>query len=846
MKKRSKRAAAASPTGPRPPRRGPAPRKAPPSVDNEPEEKASQAEPTKVEERKKKKPVKKSKPKKKANWTLRIFFFLLTLMLFPAAAAVIGYYHFTQDLPSINSLMTYRPKTVSYVYADDGRVIGEFSIEHRVVVPLEQIPRHVILAFVAAEDANFFNHPGLDFIGILRAFIANLKAGRIVQGGSTITQQVTRSFLLTNEKTFTRKIREALLAYRIEQNLTKQEILYLYLNQIYLGEGAYGVESAARMFFDKHVSELTLAEAAVIAGMVKAPSRYSPSADPQKAKERQTYVLNRMMEAEFITLNQAVDALNEEIVYRERPKTFWWLAPYYTEHVRRTLESMYGPDRLYMDGLRVYTAVNVELQDAARDAVQWGLEQLGQRQGYRGPIKHLKEEDITQFLANGPNVDPPNVGDEDKAVITAVDSSAQKLEIKIGLRAPGVIRYDDYKWATRGRHPDSVFKVGDVIEAKFQGQDEESGEWLYYLVPYPDAQSSLVCMENDTGEVKAMVGGRSFWESQFNRAVQARRQPGSSFKPFVYTAAIDSGYTQASNINDVVTEYQDGDKIWIPKNYGRSYGGPTTLYSGLIRSVNVVAVRLLERVGVQKVIEYARRMGIKSPLGANLSLALGTSEVTLLEMVAAFTTFPNLGERVEPMFIRRIEDRDGRIITEFGPQRIRAVNEDTAYIVLDMLRGVVMRGTGRVVSALGRPTGGKTGTTQDHADAWFIGFTTYYTAGVWVGRDRRVSMGPGEQGARTAAPSFLRFMKVAHKDLPVNDFRRPPGVTKGSYSAGFREVDGEMEEYYASFCFKKGEEGPGPLSEGMPAPVEEPSSDRKLAASPLKELWDIFKKAKPN
>jgi penicillin-binding protein 1A len=751
----------------------------------------------------------------------RLALIVLPLLFLPIAAAIVGYYHFSQDLPSIESLHNYRPKTVSFVYADDGRTIGEFAEERRLVLPLSRVPRRVILAFVAAEDANFYNHPGLDILGISRALVRNVQAGRIVQGGSTITQQVTRSFLLSNEKTMDRKIREALLAYRIEQNLSKDEILFLYLNQIYLGHGAYGIESAANVYFGKHVSELTLAEAAMIAGLTRAPSRYSPFRAPQRARLRQAYVINRMLEVEFISLAEAAVAMEEKLNLVNKPDVNWDNTPEFTEHIRRTITELYGSERLYGDGLRIYTTVNVDMQEKARAEVRKGLRTMAQRhRQYSGPRLKVAESQVEEFLKL--HTGPLEEGQEYEALVRDVQPKTGGLSVLVG-QEQGLIPYRDLSWALQGRAPEKVFAVGDVIPVLYKGQ--ENGLHLLALSPQTEAQGALVCMENQTGRVKAMVGCRDFRESQFNRAVQARRQPGSSFKPFIYSAALDSGFTQASNINDIEVAYQDGDKIWTPKNYGRAYGGPTTLFSGLTRSVNVVAVRLLEKVGVNKVIEYARRMGIKSPLGPNLSLALGTSEVTLLEMVAAFTTFPNQGERVEPIFINRIEDRDGRIVTEFGPQRFRALSPETAYLMLDMLRGVVQRGTGSRVAALGRPVAGKTGTTNDLADAWFIGFTPEYCTGVWVGNDRRVSLGSGEQGGRTAAPIFLWFMEDILKDVPPSDFAVPLGVTRGNVTTGRADETGEIQEVVGYYCFKKGSEGPGPRSEAPMWPEPEEDED---------------------
>ncbi|MEW5725044.1 MAG: PBP1A family penicillin-binding protein [Thermodesulfobacteriota bacterium] len=769
------------------------------------------------------------------SWPLKLLSFLLPFLLVPAAAAFITYYHFAQDLPSIDALKNYQPKTVTYLYADDGTVIGEFYTEYRQVVPLSKIPRHVILAFVAAEDSNFYNHPGIDLLGIIRAFIKNIKAHRIVQGGSTITQQVTRSFLLTNEKTFERKIREAMLAYRLEQNLTKDQILHLYLNQIYLGRGAYGVEAAALRYFDKHVGELTLAEAALLAGLVQAPARYSPFQNPELARTRQMYVINRMMEAGFINLADAVAALKEEIRFaRLKPNPYWEQAPYYAEHVRQLAIALVGEDRFLNDGLRIYTAVNLKAQDMAARAIKKGLEALTKRQGYPGPRRLLAKSEQAGFLARQAQkmaLAPLAPGAEVEALVTNVVSGHTRLEVAVGTET-GYLDHAAVAWALRGRSVGGVFSPGHVVLVQALEKDEK-GVWKFDLVPDPDAQAAFVCMENATGEVKAMIGGRDFQESQFNRAVQAQRQPGSAFKPFVYSAALDNGFTQASIIIDYPVQYKVPEGLWSPRNYGRGHSGPVTVYQALVRSINVVAVRVLEKVGAEKVIEYAHKMGIKSELGPYLSLALGACEVNLMEMVAAFTTFPNQGERVEPMFITRIEDRDNKVITEFRPKKVRALSPETAYLMLHMMSGVVRAGTGRAVSVLKHPVAGKTGTTNDLADAWFVGYTADYAAGAWLGRDVRIPLGPGEQGGRTAAPIFRDFMLEFLEDKPVHGFSKPLGIVTSRVGNTSLNEDGEIEEVSAVLAFRKGEVGPGRYSEHFLPPEEEEGEEGATGGTKL-------------
>jgi penicillin-binding protein 1A len=719
------------------------------------------------------------------------------LLMLLGAAGLVAYHHFADDLPSTDALRQYRPKTVSYMYAEDGRVIGEFAQEYRLVAPLSRIPRPVIEAFVAAEDANFYQHPGVDLVGMARAFIKNTEAGRIVQGGSTITMQVVRTFLLSRERSYRRKIREALLAYRMEQNLSKDQILFLYLNQIYLGQGAHGVEAAALNYFGKHVEELTLAEAALLAGMAQAPGRYSPFSNPKVVRERQKYVLAQMVRGNFASAEEVEKALAQEMVFVSRPKVNSLEIPYFTEHVRRRLEELYGAERLYQDGLRIYTTVDPALQQAAMAAVARGLEEVGFRQGYTRPLRSLEPEAWAGFE-----------GAAGEALITEVDTRGLRLAVRYQGRDQW-LETAGLAWAIKGRAMAKVFSPGDVVRVR-TGRPPEPA---LVLAGNQDIQAALVCLETDTGRVRAMVGGRDGAESQFNRAVQAYRQPGSAFKPFVYAAAMDAGFTPASIVWDEPVEYRDRGGTWSPQNYDRGFLGPVTLYSALVKSRNVVAVRLLEKVGTQKVIEYAHRMGISSTLGPYLSLALGSFEVSLLDMTSAFTTFPNLGRSAEPIFINRIEDRDGRVVREFSPALRPALSPQTAFVMLDMLKGVVDRGTGRRVAQLGRPVAGKTGTSNDQADAWFVGFTPEYAAGVWVGKDKREQLGRREQGGRTAAPIFLYFMEAALAGKPVRDFEPPAGVTyaKIDPETGLFAVEETLNPI--SICFKSDQVNWGTRSE---------------------------------
>ena len=779
----------------------------------------------------KKAPKKPIRPKPARRLGSFIFKGLLTLAVVGFIAGCVGAYlvfsYFAQDLPPTDSLKNYRPKTVSFIYSDDGREIGEFSDERRIVVPLAKIPEHVRNAFLAAEDANFYHHPGIDLESIARAAIKNFQAGEIKQGGSTITQQVARAFLLTNEKSYRRKIREAILAYRIDNNLTKDEILYLYLNHIFLGNHAYGVESAAQMYFDKHVDQLSIAEAAILAGLPQAPSNYSPNRNPKAARNRQIYVINQMLEKGFINQQQHDQAINEELVYRYHHNPYLKQTPFFTEHVRRLLVEKYGEDRLNDEGFRVYTTVNIEYQAMARKAVGKGLREFTKRRPYHGPLKHLEPEEVDAFLktqAEALAKKPYQPGEEVKAVVVEVDARKKRLNIKIGDQLE-TIEPKDLQWALRKGHPlNKLLQPGDLILVMAEAKEEKKREAAkneeatdsvkpvvlkFTLEQEPKVHSALMSINNEDGAVKAMVGGRDFAETQFNRAVQSRRQPGSSFKPVIYTAAMDNGFTPGSILIDAPIVYDDfaHGRRWKPTNFDRKFYGPTDLYTGLTSSRNVMAIKLLSLVGYPAVFETAKKLGITSPLVENLTLALGSVGVSLEEMVSAYTTFANLGERVEPMYITRIEDRNGRVIEEVLPTRIRAISSGTACVIQHMLMGVVQHGTGVRVRALGRPTGGKTGTTNDLADAWFIGFTPEYTTGVWVGLDSMKRMGWGESGGRAAAPIFLYYMQDALADQPIRDFVVPPDATIVNNGS-------------VGICYKKGTEGTG-YSETGPAAGDE-------------------------
>ncbi|MHB8769978.1 MAG: penicillin-binding protein 1A [Syntrophales bacterium] len=606
---------------------------------------------------------------------------IASLVIFVGAALAgssMLYYLLLKELPSIAALKDYRPSITTRVYADNYELIDEFFLEDRKVIKYEDIPKIAIQAFVAAEDARFFQHRGFDMQSMSRAFFKNLEAGRIVQGGSTITQQVAKTLYLSPEKSYMRKIKEALLAYKIDTYLTKEEIITLYLNHIYLGHGTYGIEAASQGYFGKSAGDLTLAEAAMLAGLPKAPSNYSPYLHPERAYQRQAYVLTRMQEDGYITEAQKKQALSRALRFRSiKPKDK--IAPYFIENVRRYIQEKYGSDVLYKEGLEVYTTLNIPMQKAARDAMEQGLRELEEREGY------------------------------EKGLV----------------------------------------------------------------------QGALLAMDPKTGAVRAMVGGRNFNRSEFNRATQSRRQPGSAFKPLIYTAAFDKGMTPSTVIVDAPIIYPDPsspDGVWKPKNFDEKFQGPTTLHNGLVHSRNIITIKILEEIGVDYAASYAVNMGITSQLSKNLSLALGTSGVTLQELIRAYGVLANEGKRVQPFFIAKIVDRTGHVFEEAQVKAEQVIDPRIAFMTSYVMQDVVESGTGQRVKRLGRPVAGKTGTTDDTRDAWFMGFTPSLVAGVWVGFDQERSLGRHEVGGRAAAPIWLYFAEKALQGMPVEVFPIPEGI----------------------------------------------------------------------
>ena len=863
----------------------------------------------------------------------KIIIGVLVLCLVGVAAVAAMLMKIDADLPQMIKVEDYKPLLVSEVYARGGEKIGEFFRENRTVVPFEKIPKNLVNAFLAAEDDTFFQHGGINYVAIARAALVNFMSGEKRQGASTITQQVARSIILQQtEKSYIRKIREIMLSYKMESHLSKQEILYLYLNQIYFGEGAYGVVAAADTYFRKPIDQLTLAEMAILAGLPQAPSSYSPTDHPQKAKARQKYVLSRMATVGFVSKEEAETAMNEPVtVYLS--KDYKQVAPYFVETIRQLLVQQVGEKAVLDEGLRIYTSIDFKMQQEATKQVQEGLREVDKRQGYRGPSKNLAtKEEQEQFLLatrkklmneKAPvriikpdgNVEPekkletfrkrdasgaivsniPDYVSKDQivdALVTRVDDTLGLVTVRFA-EGVGLIDLEEMNWARKPdpavnydyaqklTKPSQALKPGDVIlvrvvndtfsseriakEAadkikKNKGKPLPTGlpkfnEYAHLrLEQEPIAEGALLSFDQKSGEVTSMVGGYKFVRNQneFNRTIQAKRQTGSSFKTIVYASALDKGFSPATPVQDAPIVYENKDdgmgsegqgdiKTWKPHNHGQKFEGDILFRRALVRSLNIPTIKILEAVGVPWVIDYAKRLGVFSPMNADLSLGLGSSSLTLYEMTKVFSHFGRLGKRITPTILHKVLDKDGKVILDSvsldkrfekeiaeldnyfaekkkelaekkkaddkGPTLANAPGDDpikptepnlffkdpdqlispqTAYVMTTLLQAVINEpgGTAGRAAALGRPAAGKTGTTNGYFDAWFVGYTAQIATGVWVGFDQEKSLGPGEVGGRAALPIWLEYMKAAHKDLPVLDFQVPPGIV-------FANIDNE-------------------------------------------------------
>ena len=716
---------------------------------------------------------------------------VLTVVLigFVAGLATVGY--LLQDLPPITGLHEYQPSLVSRVYSADKQVIGQFFVERRILVPLEKIPRYLVNAVVAIEDSRFFEHRGLDFVGIARAAITNLVSGKIRQGASTITQQLARSLFLSPKRDYERKAKEALLALKMEQVLGKEQILELYLNQIYFGHGAYGVQSAAQTYFGKEVGQLTVAEAAYLAGLPKGPADYSPYYHPEASKKRQATVLRRMVEERFITTAEAETAMAEAVAFRRQTRDE--PAPYFVEHVRQRLMATYGEAMVYKGGLQVYTTLSLPEQQVATTVLLEGLRQLDKRQGYRGPLRRgvSPDEFSAKLVGSGASADPPLRPGE---IIEAVVSKVGKDGLTVLARGlTGRIAADDVMWARRrlkgpdptkhvkdtgAKTPVELFKVGDVIEVSLKKMVGDVAQMT--LEQTPLVEGAMLSLDPRTGAVRTMIGGYDFLRSEYNRATSARRQPGSAFKPMIYAAAINQGLSPGTPIVDsgVVYNENDPDLVWRPENYDQKFEGLITLRESLAQSRNAATVRLLEKIGINPVLDLAQNLGVTSPLASDLTLALGSSGVTLQELTAAYGTFFNQGIRLEPYTVESVLDSNGQVLEMHVPEPRSVMSKESAYLIANMMEDVIQRGTGQAAKGMGRPLAGKTGTTNDFTDAWFVGGAPNLVTGVWVGFDEIRTLGDRESGARAALPIWMRYMKAALESLPVMPFTMPDGIVE--------------------------------------------------------------------
>lgn len=837
------------------------------------------------------------------KWCAYTTLFLVAVIGFTAIGF---YYYISKDLPNLTKISDYKPPVMAEVYDDEGKKVGEFWTEARILTPVDKIPKKLVEAFVSSEDDRFFEHRGVDPYGIVRAFIRNLKAGQVVQGASTITQQVTKALLLSPERTYERKIKEAILATRIEKNLTKDQILYIYLNQIYFGNRAYGVAAAARNYFHKDLKDLNLAEMALIAGLAKAPSLFNPVVNPIKAKQRMAYVLDRMADEGYVNRDEAEEAKKTKLhVYKAKTdKEFnFQYAPYFVEEVRRDLVKKYGTEKLYTSGWKIYSTLNLEMYQEAQKAVINGVSRYSRSLGYRGPLAHLEDQakvdefihktqydlmdedglinyyedpGLKKAMSQIPALKPHRVYE---GVLVNVDG--KDLKVRVG-NLEGIIPYQDWSWAKRPARKTKPWKpqIGDVVEVKLKTAKKKDGEAAvtlsrqFTLYQWPEVQSALFSYEPFTGKIKAVIGGLNYKKSEFNRATQALLQPGSSIKPLIYAAALDKGYTPGTIIMDSPIVYEESPgKFWTPRNYGGKYYGPTAFRHALVNSRNVVTVRILMDIGTHYVAGFMRKLGLTTPIFKYYSMALGANEVKLAELATAYGTFVTGGIKPQPYYVDKILDPNGEIVEEHHPQDVQylisykevdeadntdndnqkpkqtpesqaesqpmgkksdtweemgynaslfetaqtATQEDdllltsfekktlygdyippgysitpkTAVTMVNILRDVVRAGTGARARALGKPAGGKTGTTNEATDAWFIGFTPTLVSGVWVGFDEeRRTLGHGVTGGGMAAPIWLAYMKKATEHYPTKSFNIPKWVDLSVYEAPIGQVAG--------------------------------------------------------
>ncbi|MDA7847316.1 PBP1A family penicillin-binding protein [Candidatus Pelagibacter sp.] len=714
-----------------------------------------------------------------------IFILVLSIGLLSLFSILTVLWAFSNNLPDYKFLKNYKPSVSSKVYSGDGELVNDFSKEKRIFVPYKSISEKVINSFLSAEDKNFYSHPGVDAKGVLRAIINNISniiTSKRLEGASTITQQVAKNFLLTNEVSLNRKIKEAILAFRIERALSKERILELYLNQIYLGEGTYGVASASLEYFDKSISELNYEEAALLAALPKAPSRYNPYKNIKLAKFRRDLVINNLFENNYINKKSQEELLSKKIILKKRKKIFTEDASYYVEDIRKDVVEKLGFDKVYKEGLNISTPINIGLQKIATNSLRQGLIEYDKRKGWRGALTNIKKlekwnKEVDKFrLEKSINWD--------LAIIKKIDKFS--VEIETEYEKKGIIKYENISWIKKDFK--KIFKIGDVIYV------ENINKNVFALRQLPIVNGGIVVMDPFTGRVLALSGGFSFKKSEFNRATQALRQPGSSFKPFIYALALENGYTPSTLILDapIVLEQGSDLKMWKPENYGKKFYGPSTLRMGLEKSRNLMTVRIAQHLGLKKIVNFSKKLGIYENPSELLSISLGSAETTLLKLTSAYSSFVNGGKLVKPIMIDRIQDSEG--VTIFNNEMRECINCDqishlsdnypniedkfeqifspeTAYQMTSILEGTVQNGTGKNLKDLNLDLAGKTGTTNGNTDTWFIGFTSKLAIGVYVGSDNPRSLGRYETGAKTALPIFKSFVKKAIKKEDARPFK---------------------------------------------------------------------------
>jgi penicillin-binding protein 1A len=711
-----------------------------------------------------------------------IFVVLLCLSIAVGATAGVLFVY-NSDLPQVASLEDSRPSVIAEVKSDDGQLIGSFAQERRFLVKWEEIPPVLRDAIISVEDQNFYEHWGIDVFGVARASLRNIMNRRIVEGGSTLTQQLSKNLFLSSDKTFRRKIQEAMLSIQIERYYTKQQILERYCNLGYMGHGQYGFAAAADFYFGKNLKALTIEEAALLAALPRSPKNYSPIFNPERARARRDYAIDRMVAENKITVTEGEAAKKIPIRLAPRQRQTQ-LAPYFVEKIRQDLEEAYGPTAVWEKGLRVYSTLNVSMQQAANAALRRGLREYDKRHGWRGVTRNVLAEGVTD-LSTVSLEDwkfPIKAGDIVEGLIVNVSKTA--ATVKIG-ENEAILTPQDMSW-TKAASPDAIFTAGDVALFLIQSINTADRKMKVSLEQKPQVQGALVAIDPSTGDIKAWVGGYDFEESKFDRVRQALRQTGSVFKPFVYTVAVDRGLKPDDTIVDARVSFGD----YSPDNYDGQFKGTISIRQAIAESRNIPAVKTLNSVGIQNLIPYVRRFGITSKIDPFLPTALGAADISLLEMTSAYTTFPNDGVRALPRLIQRVTDYDGNVLTAPGipednlPQLKDVIPAQTARIMVDLLQEPVRRGTATKLQEMKRPVAGKTGTTNDYTDGWFIGFTPSLTMGVWVGFDEKVTLGDKETGGRVALPIWLEVMQEVYKDKPVESFQAADIPVVSSAPAG--------------------------------------------------------------